>query len=196
MASLRIRYSHGIAGGFHGLHDGDELFLRTLALGDVEHREATTPAVGREPGFDLDVQPRLVLPQQPDLLGLPGLGCKDSLEEVVESRSIRPGEQLLETPPRQLGAPEANEACASQVHQANGAIGGEVEIADRREVEKVGVALYPGFALSPARLKFLVLHLQFDLMDLQFVLEPPLIGLGLRRLGCGFLFEPRLRRAP
>ena len=61
---------------------------------------------------------------------------------------------------------------------ADGPVPIQGEIADRGEIVEVGVFLQQRLHLVLGVLEFLVLHLQFDLVDLQFVEQPLRVGFG------------------
>jgi len=70
----------------------------------------------------------------------------------------------------------------------------EGNIAHRGKVVKVGVLFQRGLQLLPGQAELIILHLQFDLVDLQLMEEPLrfLLGLGwiqLRHLGAQPLFR-------
>jgi hypothetical protein len=115
---------------------------------------------------------RLVFSHQRRLKGLVGLGGKDLLDEGIEGGSIGARNEGREALAQQTGALEAEQARAGEVRLGNHAITLQREVGHGGEVVDVGVAGYRRFHLGPRVPQFLVLQLQFDLVDLQFVQEP------------------------
>ena len=77
----------------------------------------------------------------------------------------------------------------NQIDPRNQPVGGDGQIADRRRFIQVGIALVGGFEGHPGLLQGLVLHFQFDLMNLEFMQQGQiLVGrlfLSKRKTGLG-----------
>jgi hypothetical protein len=86
-------------------------------------------------------------------------------------RAVKASRSTLETKGSK-GALEVEQARTGEVRLSNHAITLQREVAHGGEVVDVGVAGYRRFHLRPRVPQFLVLQLQFDLVDLQFVKEP------------------------
>jgi hypothetical protein len=157
------------------------LLLPLLARGDVHQRGAASFAVRGKYCLQVDVPRWPALGRQPHLAHLIGSGRKYPRQELAQGVPVGFRHEHAEPPAHQPGALQAQKTGAGQVDQADGAVGGEGEIAHGREVEKVGVAIQSVLNGRLGRAKLLILQLQFNLMNFQLVLEPAQIGLGLRR---------------
>src|SRR6185312_16518599 len=96
---------------------------------------------------------------QREFTSLFGSGGKDLLEERTEDRPVCFSDEQLEAPAGQAAALQPEELCAGKIRQLNGLVGGQIEVAHRRKIEKIGVAFQGAGNFSAGRLEFLVLHL-------------------------------------
>ena len=147
-----------------------------------------------------------ILFQERHIANLFGFALEDPLQERIEIGTVSLGNEQSEAAVHQSGALHADQARAGEVGLRNRSIAVEGEVAHGGEVVEVGVAFQRGFHLRPRKAQLLVLHLQFDLVHLQFVDE--LLGVGVRVRNVRFgiwsfgirtvlsLFEPLLGVAP
>ena len=88
---------------------------------------------------------------------------------------------MAEAPLQQAGSFDPQQAGRGEVRLLNRPLTVEGQVAHRGEIVEVAVLLQPRLHLVPGVLEFLVLHLQLDLVDLQFVDHAPQVGVGLVR---------------
>jgi len=94
------------------------------------------------------------------------------VQEFAERSLVHPVEERGERPADQQGALTSQEAGAGEVGLDDRPAGVEADEAGRREIVELEVAVLQRFRLLPRIDQLIVLHLQFDLVDLQFVDEP------------------------
>ena len=138
------------------------------------------PTIGSQRGFKVEVQHRPVFIHHSDFAGLSGFGREGPLEEVVESRTVGLDELQVEPPSQQPPTRNAQQIGARKIHPADGAVAAEIKIADRRKIVEVGEALQSGFVFGLAPAQFLVLYLQLELVDFQFMAEAAPFDFALR----------------
>ncbi len=112
-----------------------------------------------------------------DLFSGPG---EDLFQEGQKDRLARRGHKTRQAPVDEPGPFHAEQGGSRQVHLQDPALFIQGEIADRGEIVEVGVFLQQRLHPVPGFLELGVLHLQFDLVDLQFVEQPLGVGCRLR----------------
>ena len=126
-----------------------------------------------------------------EFTGLFGLARKNLFKKGAESRTEFGGNQPPKRLPHQTGTFDSDQHCPGQIGLKDGTGWGEAKIAARCKIVEVGVIFQRHLQFIPGLLQLGVLHFQFNLMDLQFVEEPPGIRSGLRRARFRFLLLPQ-----
>ena len=143
-----------------------------VAVGDIQHGGAALPPALGNHGLDVNKERSCLRFQECHLAEFPVLSRKSLCEEGVEDGLVRLGNQNPKAPVQELGALDAKEAGAGEIDGKDGSVSGKVEVARRGEVVEVGVLDQERLRPGARPLEFLVLHLQLDLVDFQFVDEP------------------------
>ena len=129
-------------------------------------------------GFDVHELEWLAFASKLKITGLFGLLRKNLFEKGAESRTQPGRNQPAKTLAHQTGTFDSNQCRASQVGLKNDPRRGEGEIAARRKIVKVGIIIQGHLQFIPGLPQFRVLHLQLNLMNLQFVEQA--FGVGVR----------------
>ena len=154
------------------------IFLGPLMLGDVvKHRAALLPRRRNRP-FDPHHDRGLALLEERHFAELPGLALEDPREEGVESGQVGRGNAKPEAPLDQPGSFDPQQAGTGDVGLANRPFAVEGQEAYWGEIVEVAVLFQPRLHLVSGLLEFFVLHLQLDLVDLQFMDEALGTGVG------------------
>ena len=139
---------------------------------DVDDRRAADPPVSPTV-VDSDAldqhSDRLTVVQNLDLAGLLGIGQQYPAAEIGKHRTVFQCHELAEPLLDHHAAVQAQQRRPSQVDFQNVPLGIPQEVANRRESEQVLIPLRRLLGYCLGTLQFLVLHFQFDLMDLEFV---------------------------
>ena len=170
--------------------------LRDFARGDVHHDGATFLPVEQTLGFDVHEPERPALADKFKITGLFFLAGKNLFEKSAERRTKPGGNQLPKRLAEQTGTFNADQRCPGQIGLKDGTRCGEGKISARREIVEVGVILQRHLQFIPGLPQLGVLHLQFNLMDLQFMEQPPGIRSGLHHASFQFLLLPQLGFGP
>ena len=101
----------------------------------------------------------------------------------AESRTKLGGNQPPKRLAHQTGTFNTDQRCPGQIGLKDGTGCGQCKIAARCKIIEVGVILQRRLQFIPGLPQLGVLHFQFNLMDLQFVKQPPGIRSGLRNVG-------------
>ena len=172
-----------------------QLLFRLFAFGHVQYRRPAFPAILGGGCLDLDVEALPLPSAQPNGAALLLSALEDLLQKGFAGRDVGLGNEMTEPAVQKRGALEAEKARPGEVHLADGAVGTQGEVAHGGEVVEVQVALPLRLGLIPRLFQLFVLHLQFDLVDLQFLDEPLLHGSRHPVSGCLTLAFP-LRDQP
>ena len=152
-------------------------FQCSLVLSDVRHHHTTFPAALRNRGRELHIeQPLAFLPER-HLAHLFCLARKYFFQEGLEPGPIRLDDETPETPTPQPRTIHPQQARAGQINLMDRPVTSEGHVAHGGKIVELRVALQPRLHLRPRLAQLLVLHLQLDLVDLQFVEEPLRSGL-------------------
>ena len=117
-----------------------------------------------------------------DLLGV---GRQHAPAEIGKGGAVFQGHELPEPLLDHGLSVQAQQGGPGQVDFQDPRLVVPEEIAHRGEVEEVVILLRGLLGLRLGPLQFLVLHLQFDLVDLQFVDQGPRVDLGRGRIALG-----------
>ena len=169
---------HGEAGQM--VHLGLGLFAR----GDVRQHDAALLPVLRSRGRELHVLRPLAFIPEGELAYFLRLERECFFQEGLETTPVRLANEIPKPPARQPGAFRPQHARPGQVQLADRPVAAKGHVAHRGKIVELGVALQPRFHLRPRPAQLLILHLQFDLVDLQFVQEAQFFGL-CRSTGVG-----------
>jgi hypothetical protein len=152
-----------------------------LACGDVRHRHPAVLSRRKCNGLHLHFERRAAFYRERHVAALPNLALKYLLEKSAESRPAGCGDEMSEASVDQCGSSDPQQTGPRQVRLANDPFAVKGQVTHRREIVKVGVFLQQRLRRFPGFAEFLVLHLQFDLVDLQFVKLPLVAGVSLVR---------------
>ena len=147
-----------------------------LACGDVRHRHPAVLSRRKCNGLHLHFERRAAFYRERHVAALPNLALKYLLEKSAESRPAGCGDEMSEASVDQCGSSDPQQTGPRQVRLANDPFAVKGQVTHRREIVKVGVFLQQRLRRFPGFAEFLVLHLQFDLVDLQFVNEALRVG--------------------
>ena len=170
---LSIRGGHYLKAEPVGLGD--------FARGNVHQGGATFLTIAKALGFDVHESDQFALAGKLKITGLFGLDRKNLSEKGVESGTAIGGNQPPKRQPHQTGTFDSYQRCAGQVGLKDGARWREGKITAWSEIVEVGVIVQRRFQFIPGFTQLGVLHLQLNLMNLQFVEQPFGFGAGLRR---------------
>ena len=152
-------------------------FQCSLVLSDVRHHHTTFLAALRNRGRELHVERPLAFLPERHLAHLFRLARKYFFQEGLEPGPIRLVDENPKTPTRQPGTIHPQQARAGQINLMDRPVAAKGHVAHGGKIVELRVALKPRLHLRPRLAQLLVLHLQLDLVDLQFVEEPLRSGL-------------------
>ena len=122
-------------------------------------------------GFDLHGKGHISTIQECYVARLLLPAGKDSAKHGGKGGAVCRGNELPEPHAEQPGAHDPEEGSAGEVHGTDGPIAVDSNVADRGEIVEVGILFQSRFQIVPGSAQLFILHLQFDLVDLQFVKE-------------------------
>ena len=156
----------------------EPIFLGPLALGDVRKHRAAFPPRRRNRRLQPQLDLGLSFLEERHLAERSGPPLEDLREEGVESGQLGRGNVRPETPLDQPGSFDPQQAGTGEVGLENRPLAIEGQVAHRGEIVEVAELLQPRLHFVPGFLEFFVLHLQLDLVDLQFMDEVLHVGFG------------------
>jgi hypothetical protein len=174
---------NGIAEGFEFLIDDFQLVGPTLqvgvqsldfqvallALGDIHDRHAALLACRASHPLHSDGARLLAIATQGQLARFFFLARHDLGEKGMEDAPGPGGDKEAEAPADQLRPFPAQQASGGQIDIANDPVCIEGRVTDRGKIVQVSVFLQCRLHLGPGVAQILILHLQLDMVHLQFV---------------------------
>ena len=170
-AQERHRIEHGVEGDAPPFVRLAQRVLRLPALGDVHHHGAAFLPVLGDGGLDVHPERCMPLFVERHFAGLWGAVLKHLLDEAVPSGAVAVANEDREAPAHQPVALHSQQARSGEVRAADRPVPRQGEIAHGGKVVEVSVLCHRRLQPGPRLQQLLLLHLQFDLLNLQFVDE-------------------------
>jgi hypothetical protein len=150
--------------------------------GDVRHRQPApflfAPGPGGGRGLKIGPKGATGRGQKQRLAGLRSGPGKHGFQKRINNRAARRGDKTLPALLEEPGSDHAEQGGPGQVHFLDDALLIDRDITHRGEIIEVGELFQRRLHLPPGALELRVLHLQLDLMDLQFMEQPLGVGVG------------------